>query len=197
MQLLARAHNKALIHIICQERCLRQHRVNIISTRAKRCLIRQRCAPPEGSRGRWPLRAERREVRLEWGFVFSRYNGYSDIHFYRIWAERLSDRQQHFLREEIKDTAFFLTSQVYVWDLQELSGCYSVKQVEEKSTFNKPDSSLFVCFFSYTVVSFCDSYIENKSERQCVYKVCCHLAFIHWNWTWAQSAGHHICIKPW
>lgn len=84
-----------------------------------------------------------------------------------------------------------------MWDLQELSGCYSVKQVEEKSTFNKPDSSLFVCFFSYTVVSFCDSYIENKSERQCVYKVCCHLAFIHWNWTWAQSAGHHICIKPW
>lgn len=34
-----------------------------------------------------------------------------------------------------------------MWDLQELSGCYSVKQVEEKSTFNKPDSSLFVCFF--------------------------------------------------
>lgn len=34
-----------------------------------------------------------------------------------------------------------------MWDLQELSGCYSVKQVGKKSTFNKPDSSLFVCFF--------------------------------------------------
>lgn len=37
MQLLTGAHNKALIHIICWERCLRQHRVNIIATTAERC----------------------------------------------------------------------------------------------------------------------------------------------------------------
>lgn len=160
MQLLARAHNKALIHIICQERCLRLHRVNIISTRGKRCMIRQRCAPAEGSRGTRPLVTEQRSgSSLSWCVI-----KYSNVCFGTAVFERASklhdSHQSHILAASFQRSG------------ETMTGCLissKAKEGEKKNTFNKADNMNFE--FSHISIYLCDGCYDRESVKVSLFTV--------------------------